>query len=276
MKRLIYILFLFPLVGWGQVHLSVVDVWEHNETSGTTITGSISHNGTLYNALNNQAGLLDKCYYLDGNGDYGYIAHSSDYNTNNRSISIWIKSYDATNPSAIKGLFSKSATTGFSRGGDIYFSSSGGIISFQVGNGTDSTTTIQTSTDYYDGNWHLVVGVIEYGASADKIYLYVDGALENSKQTGYRVVQNTANINYGRLTEGSTAARYFNGWIDQVAYWSKALSLADVQYLYNSGNGLPYYQWTKIKKIAGVLDANTKKVAGITDASIKKISGKIK
>jgi hypothetical protein len=43
-------------------------------------------------------------------------------------------------------------------------------------------------------------------------------------------------------------------------------------------NDFHFYVYGKgiIKKIAGVLDANTKKVAGVADANIKKISGKTK
>lgn len=47
--------------------------------------------------------------------------------------------------------------------------------------------------------------------------------------------------------------------------------------LYNSGNGLAYINWPgQLKKVAGVLEANTKKVAGVADANINKIGGKTK
>src|SRR3989344_5291766 len=83
-------------------------------------------------------------------------------------------------------------------------------------NSGDSTTNVA------DGNWHLVTGVHD-GA---QIRIYVDGAQENATaQTGTLQASSPASVRIGNYNTNE----YWNGQIDDVRIYKRALSLGEVQ-----------------------------------------------
>lgn len=92
--------------------------------------------------------------------------------------------------------------------------------------------------------WTHVVGVINNG----NIELYINGAVENQNPLQNTLVTSALNFSNGRVTIGNArlyngsyiANRWFRGKIDEVAIWSRALSLSEISALYNNGSGLQY------------------------------------
>lgn len=91
--------------------------------------------------------------------------------------------------------------------------------------------------------WYHVAGVINNGT----IDLYINGSIDNTNA----VTNNkTSNLNFtnGRVTVGTArlfsgaynTARWFRGKIDEAGIWARALSEAEIQQLYNNGNGMQY------------------------------------
>lgn len=84
-----------------------------------------------------------------------------------------------------------------------------------------------------DGKWHHYVGVYD----ATNLYLYIDGALD-----GQGTASSTGTGTISPLYIGSApdyTIRIFNGELSQVAVFDKALSLSQVQNLYNAANVPP-------------------------------------
>ena len=86
------------------------------------------------------------------------------------------------------------------------------------------------STLVADGNWHHVVAVLPQGSSnVSQVLLYVDGFLETTSSTDTSSI-NTANSSAVKI--GSDfSARHFQGLIDEVAIFDRALNGFEIEAL---------------------------------------------
>jgi hypothetical protein len=119
-------------------------------------------------------------------------------------------------------------------------------IEFNPGNGpeiglTNLATEVNNGFLCNDGNWHMAVGVSD-GTNA---YLYLDGRLAaQTNGVGSLVGTNQDALlggNPSQTIPNYTTApnlEYFDGQIAQVAYFTNALSVANIQQLYNAA-GIP-------------------------------------
>lgn len=111
-------------------------------------------------------------------------------------------------------------------------SDTSGHIRFSVGDDNVYQTTLTGSVDTADADWHYIV------CTYDKSYMriYVDGVLDNS-------VAETRDIGYGTLPVFIGAVTYstskeafiladssYKGFIENFAFWNKALSADEVKY----------------------------------------------
>ena len=79
--------------------------------------------------------------------------------------------------------------------------------------------------------WSHVVGTL----SNSEVHLYINGLKDSSRQFNdfSSVTSTTYGLSIGRL--GTYSGYYFNGKIDEVRMYDRALSAADVQALYQLG-----------------------------------------
>jgi hypothetical protein len=90
------------------------------------------------------------------------------------------------------------------------------------------------------GAWHNLV--VSYTASSGSASFYVDGSFINTA-TGLEtsIANCTSAFMIGAQgAGGGSPAGYFNGSIDEVGVWSKALSDSEAESLYNLGYGFEY------------------------------------
>lgn len=111
--------------------------------------------------------------------------------------------------------------------GSLYFSFNTSDAAF----GCDtfaSTDIIDTSQNYHDDQWHHLAGVIDRPGQAMR--LYVDGVLQDSAS-----VDNTADGDGGDLRIGTlwNQTNFFNGSIDDVRIYNRALSADEIQSLHD-------------------------------------------
>src|SRR5580692_7796962 len=114
------------------------------------------------------------------------------------------------------------------------------------GRNLEFTNAAQIATNGWalnDGNWHMVAGV----SDGTNDFMYLDGVLALSGTTagGINIVGNTNDLLLGGDSEYTYATwgsantiRNFDGQIAHVAFWTNALSAADIQSLYNAA-GVP-------------------------------------
>jgi len=92
-------------------------------------------------------------------------------------------------------------------------------------------TEFQTTADHNDGEWHHVVGVRDL--ARDKLFIYVDGELEaEAEDVTDGSTSNSYDLQIGRFNAGGWS--YFNGLMDDVRIYNRALSLEEVTELYET------------------------------------------
>jgi len=106
-----------------------------------------------------------------------------------------------------------------------------------VANSSSTITERCSSTMLTTGSWYHVAGV--YDASAHTLKLYLNGADNSGTLSGGPVTgsikNSTANALIGARSGGSTEG--FNGTLDEVRIYNRALTAAEISALYNSGAG---------------------------------------
>ena len=109
---------------------------------------------------------------------------------------------------------------------------------FQLRDSTRAGIFIAGTTAVDDGQWHHVVCV--RNGSSDTNRIYIDGTEENSDTYDYaHDFASSTELNIGYITCGGHYN--FDGKIDEVALYDKALTPSEVEQHYNNGlNGLGY------------------------------------
>ncbi|MHC4759646.1 MAG: LamG domain-containing protein, partial [Planctomycetota bacterium] len=134
--------------------------------------------------------------------------------------------------------------------GDIIFwgDTSGSIWLFWIdGSGRIGITTFtgykKSNADFRDNQWHhvAVVWTEDFGPNTDDIKLYVDGEelTDTVVSSGAINTNRASNVRIGVLDPAPGGNhRWFNGRIDDVRIYDRALSTAEITKLYRSGGGI--------------------------------------
>lgn len=85
------------------------------------------------------------------------------------------------------------------------------------------------ANNYDDGNWHLFVCVLN--RTANTLNMYVDGQLVKSVNSAALGSSNL--VSGASPTIGSLGNPYFDGSIDNLRVYNRALNVAEVQALYH-------------------------------------------
>lgn len=223
----------------------LVSAYEFEETSGSTAFDSDGTNdGTINGATINQTGKVGQCYDYDGTNDYTSLP-SAVRPTSNFTISLWYNAdnYGGTYPALFGGEGLGNATA---KGGiAISFFSSLDRMYLDIYSSTDRYSNIlyDVSTTLPTGNWHHIV--LRYDGTT--FSSYQNNTLIDSKNIGSITIDWSgyigSDVGIGRM-EQAGSYYYFDGKIDEVMIWNRALSTDDIAVLYNSGSGLAYSQFT--------------------------------
>jgi flagellar hook assembly protein FlgD len=138
-----------------------------------------------------------------------------------RAISAWVQLANGTQSSSILQY-----GTGSSSNFQIFIDNSN-----RAAIGTDSGSMSGTSILSY-GQWHFIVGVYE-GTGTNTWRIYVDGVQENS---GTITPPNTVNSSFS-IGANIGGGGYFNGLIDEVTVYSRAITVNQITTFYNNGLG---------------------------------------
>jgi len=159
---------------------------------------------------------------FDGVDDYVEIPHSNVFNLTNLTLEAWIyiDSFRTNWPQIVTKLDTASWT-----GYGLCLVKATSKLRFDLGDGTpqylDSVSTV------VPGQWYHVVGT--YDGSEQKIY--INGALDASVSKAVTIAPNTHPIRMG--CQAFALAYWFDGIIDEVRIYNRALTATEVQDLYN-------------------------------------------
>jgi hypothetical protein len=229
----------------GEIDLSesLISCWGLNETSGTDVIDSYGNNdGTNTNATINQTGIVDKAYDFNGTDAYlTFPAEQFRFNplTESYSISMWVKSADPSPTASAPYLVSG----GSSASGVSYpffwpiIPASSNELQFLVKNHEDTKITVVINgTNVWDNTWHLITMTVNHNDGYVRAYL--DDGLQNSESITF-ATYNIYDASYIYISRVDTSvSRFYDGLIDSIRIYNKALSINEISALFNSGSGV--------------------------------------
>ena len=170
-------------------------------------------------------GKYNNCYTFDGNNDIIRVNDSEELYLNREfTISAWIYPKEIKSQvvfrkggCAVNGPFKTPWSLSLSQTNDMIFS-----LSTENGN-----NFYQVRKQGYDiDKWYLVTGVLK----DQKMFLYIDGKLQNSKSITGDIVNDPYALYVG--TRLQIPSSTFNGKIDEIRIYNRALSDVEISYLY--------------------------------------------
>ncbi len=238
MKNLLRVLLLgcfllLPGQAWADITSSLDLWWRFSDGSGTSATDSSGNGrtGTLVNTPTWGIGKLGGgLAFLESSNEHITLG-SNDLarNVSGATAAAWFKTTDP-------GSVVVAVEAGTANASRLYIlvslGSPGQIVVGGRAGDAESFQSVTTTSTFDDGAWHHVVGVFSY--AADSIVVYVDGSAVSTTGT----VSFTASVTSDtaaqdtRVATGLGGANDFDGDIDEVRIYSRALSAGDVDKLY--------------------------------------------
>ncbi len=164
--------------------------------------------------------------FLFGVSDYIKIDNTAQQQFSNITISAWVKPLDITTSKHHEII---RRDTGY--GSFLFaFQEYGSLLTFGINNTpvNESDTPINP-INFVDGEWHFVTG----NYNGNKIVVYADGQFIDEKYFGVAMNQDSSS---SPIFIGSAAGvgEYFNGAIDDIRIYNRALTPTEIQQLYQT------------------------------------------
>jgi len=229
----------------------VTAAW-HLDGSGTLVVVSAgSNNGTSSGTTSETGHVSGNSRGFDGTNDYISVPTGITSNRAAFSISLWAN-LDTT--AAIRGLYTQWEAGSVS----VLLRVSSGSLQFftyttaQIGGTTQAFSTTGVWTHF----------VATYDGSTMKTY--VNSVLSGTTFSASGSTNNTGALEY--IGNDGTNSSDFDGEIDEVNTWNRAITQSEVTELYNSGNGIayPFGAVGYLNKLFGIVPG---KVQGVDNAN---------
>jgi hypothetical protein len=191
---------------------------------------------------------VGQSFVFDGVSSAIAVTDAPDLTPASLTVDFWFMSNislpDATNHPQIPLIYKLDPADDaniVSKGYDFFYQF--GALGFGLPSTGGARTIVYSSTGSTSitaGTWHHLAGT--YDGSGQKLYL--DGQLVNSGPNFGPIQYQSAAIQFGRVvdsavfppnTAGTSAPYYFNGQIDEVEIYNRALSASEIMAIFNAG-----------------------------------------
>ena len=219
----------------------LVSYYKLDETSGSVIDSAGSNDGTNNGATPNVAGKINTAYSFDGNNDYIDLSHITDFydDLSEGTLSYWFYS-DTRHSGAMVWHYEE--------GGRRFYSVIYNSDKTKLQMGLGSASSVGTHT-WNLSSWNHVV-VVWNGTHFSQ---YLNNVLDiNSNPYSYDSFTTGDNSPISLGLDASGNQVYFNGIIDEVGLWNRALNDSEISDLYNNGDGITYTKRLKISLLSPV------------------------
>lgn len=206
--------------------------WWPGDNNATDISG-FGNNGTLQGNATYGAGKVANAFFLINAADYVLVPDDPelDFGLGNMTVDAWIRT---SNPdgNTLTIVDKRSGTPSNPIGYTMFLSQ--GKLGFQLGNGSPTFNNVSDNFSMLnDGNWHHVAVAVERNSSTGG-KMYVDGQLDYTFNPINRIgnISNSGNLLIGQHIFGSPRA--FNGWIDEVELFNRALDSTEIRSIWDA------------------------------------------
>jgi hypothetical protein len=224
---------------WGAITDNLIAGYRFDEASGNAVDVLSAHDLTeTSGTIEAVTGKVDGGRDFEA-GDTEYFAATGiTPTTGNHSVSVWIKLESAPAANAAMIICSLGAVTGTQhRNFSFDYRDQSGtkmleLAWYDLVGFEEHTHNITLTT----GTWYHIVWTWTPASHASVVY--VNGSAATPSFTGSRIpgTGGTQSFQIGALYQTS----YFDGVIDELTYWERAITAAEVANLYNGGNGRSY------------------------------------
>jgi hypothetical protein len=206
----------------------LISYWKLDEASGTR-ADSVGTNNLAQSAnVAGPPGLINQCAQFDGT-QYLFIASNATLQVSGDfTFSGWIRLNVATDNVAI---VSKWISTGYEY--VLYNDPVKGFL-FNVGNTSEAAVGSSPTA----GLWYHLVGW--YDSSDQKTRLRVNDTVTYVAPVTFSLVQGTTPFNIAGVNNVPTSGCF----IDEIGFWKRLLTPAEITKLYNGGSGWPFANFT--------------------------------
>jgi hypothetical protein len=205
----------------------LVSYWNFDDIEGDVIDSHGDNNGTNIGATRGVNGVINNAFEFDGIGNYiEYSSTDSLRLVNDFTIQFWIYPHNLSSE-----MFFYSAGYNNNNSNMIYYNS-GEIF---IAEHKTSNQGVSSGVSLSENQWQFVTIV----RLNNVYYFYINGNFEKSANSN-GVNTDAHNHHIGFAYPRNKANTWFDGKIDEVGIWNRALSSLEVEKLYNNGIGLTY------------------------------------
>ncbi len=208
--------------------------WKLDDGAGLTAIDSAGGNdGTLTNGPTWSAGLLGDGLDFDGSNDY-VDAGSFDVTGSGITLMTWFNA-DAIASDDPRFVSKASGTAEADAWWQLSLSDSGAdrYLRMRIKAGGSTTTLADTTMNIPIGEWHLATAT--YDNATGEMKLYLDGVEIASRAHAVGGVLDTDPSVPVTLASNAGTARFFDGILDDVRVYNRALSATEIGDLYDAG-----------------------------------------
>ena len=200
-------------------------LYHMNESSGAIAdTSGQGNNGTYNGVLYSQVGKLNTALSFDGSNDYVSVADSANLDiTDDITVSLWIK---MNSKAPWDSILTKSIVWDGDNGYGFFFRGGGPVLNFFINHVDYGVAVLDPSPSV--GEWHHIVGTYD----GSNVRIYSDGVEGTPMSYTNSIGTNNKDL---RIGYDADLGGYFDGSIDEVAIWNRALSPTEVLDLYKRG-----------------------------------------
>jgi hypothetical protein len=198
----------------------------------TSVFSQHSGQQAVFNATSNS--YIDYGKGINLNGYYSSLSNGSAM-----TITLWVK-WDKKTTTGVgewANLFTLADSIDNGDVGVFWIQHSQTNNKFEIALNTQTSGRqyIQSSTNPVEGVWYHIACVYDASLPSKNTKLYVNGVLEASNNSkGNIVAFNTkSKLNVGRWPNPANSYRRFNGMIDEISVWSKALTITEINNIMN-------------------------------------------
>lgn len=225
--------------------VGLISWWELNEESGTRVdshaSNDLTDNNTVLFNTGKQGNAAD---FESGSSESLSISDASQsglrLGDNDWSICAWVQAETFPGDASIVVKQSDAAATQEYR---LYYKTSATEFALTVYDGVASSASVDASTfgTPATGTWYFVYGEHKAGATNTVGISVNAGTIDTAADLAVNS-GSTADFHIG--ARAHSTQRFWDGEIDEVAIFSRALSQAEIDWLYNSGSGRAYADLT--------------------------------
>lgn len=238
-------IFVTSTLAHGQIENGLLNYWPLDGDASDVASdipgssGATTDNGVVNGTASFDAGLFGDAVSLDGaqgnnitvpdgiGSEAGGVANDIDRTASSVSISVWVKATAWS--TSWQGIVAHGEQSDYriARRGEA----NPVLLAYAGGVGDIQTTTSYGASPDGDGLWHHIVAISENGVSTR---LWVDGVLEATGGAP-SIAQSNANNNVLCFGCNPDNGREFNGLIDDIAMWDRAITDQEVTDIFNAG-----------------------------------------